>query len=1460
MEFVPLNRTFVPINQVQEITADVIEAWGRHGFGAKTWPELWDAKRVVVLAEANSGKTEEFQHQIEALGEAGRDGFFAAIEAVADSGFLASLPRADRARFEAWKTTLRPAWFLLDSLDEARIRQQSLEKALRALERDLGDAYDRARLIISCRGTDWQGEADLKRLRTYFPIPPAPKVVEDADTALTSVVTAPKAKAEERKANTGDILVVALTTLTRAQRMAFLNARNAPNLDEFEAALVLRGLRPMAERPGDLDLLVSYWKAHGQFGTLYEMTEAAISKRLRERDTRPKQGMLSVDKAREGAERLAAAMTLARKFTIGVPDDGVVSTDSIDPALTLADWNAADRAALLDLGIFAPASFGRIRFHHRSVIEFLTATWLHRLIKAGKLSVAAMMRILVNDPFGVATIAPSLRAAAAWLAADVPQLRDYLIEHEPLVLIAHGDPTRLPIETRATLLLRLAARSAEGAVPDHWLDDHALWMFGDVALGPALREAWAQYGETSFRFQLLRLIELAQIPDCEALLRQCAMDAAAENAVRIAAANAMARIQDVTGLRAVADAMLAAPKVFGPRLAPGLAMACFPVALSVDELLRLVDETEPPREYQVEGFGYAMDGLYAACPTPADRHALLAGLAKLCTTPPLKDFEFFSKRHRRIARLFGGMLRQAILDSDQEGVTDGLVDLLSCTMRIGVENRRGDEFAVYEFLEAREDLRRRVIWRDVDASFHIWPDQQATPGIWLAANRSRAWRLGPHDDAWLTQAAKDRGDQLERRVALSGLWWIWRDADDAQQRLDAVAESFADDAVLSADLVRLRTPHAETDYEAQAKLHQAESEREAQLRQDRKITDLRALRERVVNNPSLISDEALLATWPGPLDLLQVTKWLAKKTGLENHQAATEHALLADVFSPEVEAAYVAGLKALWRGTEPERPVTGKGGGYSIKHVVVLSVAGLNVEAMSKDWMSQLSDENVVRAARHASWSDVGIPEWLPALYEYRPALVGPVLLDEIKREWTRGDNAFTPFLNRGLVGKVKVEPLRSGIWALIVGDESPALQRIDTVRSLVPGLDLTSAENETLLALVQARFSFRRASDDWPWIKAYLGLLFDLAPEVAIDSLHGVLDEQIKELRSTRAEDLLGYLFGPYRGGRVTALLKAKPTSVARLLRTIYRQVRLEDDEESDLIKSTEGRGDAEMARNAVLTSLIEMPGEEPYRLMLTLSAEPELAASGHRFLELAHRMAETAAERPAWTEKQVADFEQDQTGPIRTPDELVDVIRGLLDDLAGEMRTGDASPRSSLETAKDEYAVQDWLTWHLNKVAQARFIAVREKEVAGDVRPDISVTASLTLQELAIEVKHGEKDWTLPALEDALRNQLARDYLGTPSRRRGILLISNHRKARFWWNSDMTEKLGFKETVEHLSAIAATIMSNGSGPIRVSVYGLDVSDPKAGRSTNRKAGVAKVGAKAAEPADPAQGVTARP
>jgi hypothetical protein len=149
------------------------------------------------------------------------------------------------------------------------------------------------------------------------------------------------------------------------------------DVDSFVQAIARQGLDSLTERPGDLLDLAAYWNSHGRFGTFAQMLEHGIARKLGERDPhRSDNEAITPDEAREGAERLAAALTFGKSFTLRAPGhdpDPGLATGALDPMDVLPDWTDARRNALLRRGIFAPATYGRVRFHHRSTQSPITA-------------------------------------------------------------------------------------------------------------------------------------------------------------------------------------------------------------------------------------------------------------------------------------------------------------------------------------------------------------------------------------------------------------------------------------------------------------------------------------------------------------------------------------------------------------------------------------------------------------------------------------------------------------------------------------------------------------------------------------------------------------------------------------------------------------------------------------------------------------------------------------------------------------------------------------------------------------------------------------------------------------------------------------------------------------------------------------------------------------------------------
>jgi hypothetical protein len=99
-----------------------------------------DRPRVVLLAEASSGNSAEFRNAAGVLRKRGDTAFYCTMEQVADGRLNAAMDASDAAAFAKWKSGSRPAWFFLDSVDEARLNRKKFDDALNFLSRELDPA------------------------------------------------------------------------------------------------------------------------------------------------------------------------------------------------------------------------------------------------------------------------------------------------------------------------------------------------------------------------------------------------------------------------------------------------------------------------------------------------------------------------------------------------------------------------------------------------------------------------------------------------------------------------------------------------------------------------------------------------------------------------------------------------------------------------------------------------------------------------------------------------------------------------------------------------------------------------------------------------------------------------------------------------------------------------------------------------------------------------------------------------------------------------------------------------------------------------------------------------------------------------------------------------------------------------------------------------------------------------
>jgi hypothetical protein len=127
-QFVELNRRFRKLADEVDSEDSAIASYTALFLGKDDsygWDDLLKESRVVILGEPGSGKSWEFRERAKILADRGEYSFFIRLDQLIDRDFFALLNDEERQRFANWKRSDTPAYFFLDSVDEAKFRKVS---------------------------------------------------------------------------------------------------------------------------------------------------------------------------------------------------------------------------------------------------------------------------------------------------------------------------------------------------------------------------------------------------------------------------------------------------------------------------------------------------------------------------------------------------------------------------------------------------------------------------------------------------------------------------------------------------------------------------------------------------------------------------------------------------------------------------------------------------------------------------------------------------------------------------------------------------------------------------------------------------------------------------------------------------------------------------------------------------------------------------------------------------------------------------------------------------------------------------------------------------------------------------------------------------------------------------------------------------------------------------------------
>lgn len=313
MPTISLDRRFAEWGGDELYDLELLDRWGLND-RLLSWQQILARRRVVILAEAGSGKSTELREQARLRAAAGQFAFYASVEDVGQDGLDGALAASDRERLSRWRQSTERAWLFLDSVDEAKLHNIRLDKAIRRVADGITDCERRAHLVFSCRLTDWEAKDDTDRLRSGLPIPgdPSTPPPPTSDDFLVSALR--QERPREVQPTAEEPLIAVMVSLDTDRVATFARSAGIADVDAFLRRIDDANLWRFARRPLDLGWLVEFWRAHDRLGTLAEMLESSLERRSRETNPgRSQTDTLDSTRALRAVERIGGALVFTRK-------------------------------------------------------------------------------------------------------------------------------------------------------------------------------------------------------------------------------------------------------------------------------------------------------------------------------------------------------------------------------------------------------------------------------------------------------------------------------------------------------------------------------------------------------------------------------------------------------------------------------------------------------------------------------------------------------------------------------------------------------------------------------------------------------------------------------------------------------------------------------------------------------------------------------------------------------------------------------------------------------------------------------------------------------------------------------------------------------------------------------------------------------------------------------------------
>jgi hypothetical protein len=1234
-EFIQLDRTFLALALDKDTDDDTDLTRLLRRCEQMRWPDLLREHRVILLAEAGSGKTEEVRQVARKLRQVGKPAFFIRIEYVNDS-FEDAFEEGSFEEFNNWAASGAEGWLFLDSVDESRLKDpRDFERAIKRVGRLLQSVRQQAHIVITGRTSAWRPKTDLMLCRNELPYQDASTVVDkktvtDANQAVLTTT------AENQTSPPQPFKIVTLEDLQRPQIETFLQGKKVKDPQAFLEEVERKDVWLMTSRPQDLSELVELWNERQKIGSRLELIQRSIERRLEERDqNRAEERPISIEKLRTGACLVAAAATLTQQSAIRVPD-GTDHARGIAVKEVLTDWDDRDCATLLSRPIFDEGIYGTVRFHHRSVREYLTAEWLYSLL-VNQDSRSRIENLFFRLQYDVEVVVPTMRPVLPWLALLDSQFLTRTRILAPEILLEGGDPSQIPYETRSEVLRQACVQLAKPAHAPSLTNYSAVQRFANIDLTNDIKELLGWYRDVDdVSGFLLRMVWLGKIIGVAGEAKHLALTSRAKY-TRIAAFRALAAVGSAADQAEVRLAFLCEDepldRAWLVELLPNLPQN----VESVQWLLGALRRVSPKPRFDVDGLSDPLSQLVAAWPLHL-LNKLVEGLKDLLETPPVIELGYcaISKHYSWLAVTAAEALLRLIETHNPSVLAPIPLSILRKLPRsiydYGDQKLRNIQGELSRRITKWPALHHALFWHDIaeTRASHYAKTGERLTNYWSVTISGGNWAFGAEAFDTFCDDIATRPLLDDKLVALTLAFAIYQKnncPDQWRLRLESLTTG---EPELNSTLDKLLHPPA-TEQQEQ-RMWEEQAKRDAEQSEANKREWKTYLDANIEVLCNLGTGSITQAQWDLHEQMREVGDHSQKWT--EGNWRS-----LIPEFGEQIALAFRDGVVNFWRCYRPElRSEGAKADTTPIN--IIFGLTGLAIEAREDTlWATRLSSFEAEVATRFALYELNGFPDWLPSLYAVHPQTVINVVIAEIDYELTTetAESTSTYVLSDvSWTGDWMWDSLAPLILARL--EQSP--KNVGNLRYMLNILQGSKLDDLTVTSIASRQAKAIYDSMTAPlWFAVWVGV----EPVVAISALETRLAEIGQDIDKTEfVMHFITELLGSRRERRKARLAYRTIEHMKTLYLLTLTHVREEEDNEraGKGAYSPDLRDDAQEARHALFAFILETPGEEAFRALMDISCVHPNERSGEWMAFHAKQKAERDADITAWSPNAVRKF----------------------------------------------------------------------------------------------------------------------------------------------------------------------------------------------------------------------------